>query len=192
MAKFIFDLQKNKKETAILIALVSVLALLGFLNFVFIPQAASVFGTFSKISKLKADAKGMKADIATIGKLKNDIAGYDSKIERYVSMLPAEKEIPALLESLASMARDANVRIVAITPVAGKETEGEKGRIYQEMPIQISAKSGYHELGRFMASLESSPRFMKVIDIEIHGNKLSPKKHDVDLMLVTYVLLKGK
>lgn len=192
MAKFSFDFQKNKKQTAILVTLAAVFALLAYLNFVLIPQAASVFSAFGKISKLKAEIRGMKADISTIDKLKSDLAGYDSRIERYIKMLPAEREIPALLESLAVMARDANVRIVAITPVAGKETEGEKGRVYQEMPIQISAKSGYHELGRFLASLESSPRFMKVVDMEIRGNKAAPKKHDIDLMLTTYVLVKGK
>lgn len=192
MAKFTFDFQKNKKQTALLVTLAVVLGLLAYLNFILIPQVVSVFGAFGKISKLKAEVKGMKADISTIDKLKNDLAGYDGRIERYIKMLPAEQEIPALLESLAVMARDANVRIVAITPVSGKEAEGEKGRVYQEMPIQISARSGYHELGRFLASLESSPRFMKVVDMEVHGNKTAPKKHDIDLMLTTYVLVKGK
>lgn len=192
MAKFTFDFQKNKKQTAILVALAAALALLAYLNFILIPHAASVISAFGKISRQKAEVKGMKADISMIGKLKNDLAGYDGRIERYIKMLPAEQEIPSLLESLAVMARDSNVRIVAITPVSGKEAEGEKGRVYQEMPIQISARSGYHELGRFLANLESSPRFMKVVDIEIRGNKTAPKKHDIDLMLTTYVLVKGK
>lgn len=192
MAKFAIDFQKNKKQTAILITLGAVFALIAYLNFLLIPQAASVVETFRTMSKLNSDVKGAVRNIAAIGALEKEIAVSDEKIERYVKMLPAEKEIPAFLENLAAMARDANVRIVAITPVAGKETEGEKGRIYQEMPIQISAKSGYHELGHFLASLESSDRFIKVVDIDIRGNSSMPKRHDIDLLLTTYVLIKGK
>lgn len=192
MAKFALDFQKNKKQTAILITLVAVFALIAYLNFMLIPQAGSAIDTFRNVSKLNGEVKGALRDIKTIGDLEREISSYDEKIERYVKMLPAEKEIPAFLDSLAVMARDANVRIVAITPVAGKETEGEKGRIYQEMPIQISAKSGFHELGRFLASLESSDRFIKVVDLDIRGNNATPKRHDVDLLLTTYVLVKGR
>lgn len=192
MAKFILDFQKNKKQTALLITLGAVLAFIAYLNFLLIPQAASVISTFKNMAKLNADVRGAVSDIASIGSLEKEISSYDEKIERYVNMLPAEKEIPALLENLAAMARDANVRIVAITPVTGKETDGEKGRIYQEMPIQISAKSGYHELGRFLLSLESSDRFIKIVDMEVRGNSTTPKRHDIDLLLTTYVLLKGK
>jgi len=192
MGKFTIDFEKNKKQTAILITLVAVAAFILYLNLMLIPQLSLLGDNFKKIARLDSDLRGAERDVSTIGNLERGISVYDEKIEQYVKMLPAEKEIPALLENLASMARDANVRIVAITPVTGKETEGEKGRIYLEMPIQISAKSGFHELGRFMSSLESSGRFMKVLDIEIRGNPSTPKRHDVDLLLTTYVLVKGK
>jgi len=192
MAKFVLDFQKNKKQTAILITLGAVFALIAYLNFILIPQAVSVIGTFKNMSKLGIDLKSAARDITKIGGLEKEMTSYGEKMERYVKMLPAENEIPAFLENLSAMARDANVRIAAITPVAGKEQEGEKGRIYQEMPIQISAKSGFHELGHFLASLESSDRFIKVVDIEIKGNTVTPKRHDIDLWLTTYVLVKGK
>ncbi|MBP7056735.1 MAG: type 4a pilus biogenesis protein PilO [Candidatus Omnitrophica bacterium] len=192
MGKFSIDFAKNKKQTAILITLVAVAAFILYLNLMLLPQLSSLGDNFKKIARLDSDLREAERDVSTIGNLERGISVYDEKIEQYVKMLPAEKEIPALLENLASMARDANVRIVAITPVTGKETEGEKGRIYLEMPIQISAKSGFHELGRFMSSLESSGRFMKVLDIEIKGNPSTPKRHDVDLLLTTYVLVKGK
>ena len=106
-------------------------------------------------------------------------------------MLPVEQEVPKLLEMLSTMARSSNVKIVGITPLASKQEESPE-KIYQEIPILISAKSGYHELGRFLSDLESSDRFMKVSDIDIKENKSNVKRHDVELLVVTYVLLEGK
>ena len=41
-------------------------------------------------------------------------------------------------------------------------------------------------------NLESSDRFMKIADIEIRANKTAPKKHDIELLILTYVLLNAK
>ena len=106
-------------------------------------------------------------------------------------MLPAEQEIPKLLEDLSDMAKRANVKILGITPMASKQ-EAQPAEIYQEIPILINAKSGYHELGKFLSDLENAGRFMKVADIKIKENKVSPKKHDVELLVLTYKLLRNK
>jgi len=192
MKQFTLDLEKNKKEVLIAAAVLGVAAFAGYLYFLFIPQAASAFSSLAEIAKVRADVARTERDIAERAKYERELAGYGEKLDRYIKMLPVEAEVPSLLEMLSAMARDANVRIAGITPVMGKETEGQKGRIYQEMPIQLNARSGFHELGHFIASVEASDRFMKVVDIEIKADRASPKRHVVDLVLLTYVLSQGK
>lgn len=192
MAGLSFDFSKNKKETAIAIALGALILFVAYLAFLLVPQAGAAASALQNAAKLSAEVRIARADIARIDSLKTELAGYDAKIGRYIKMLPVEKEIPAFLESLAAMARDARVQIVGIAPSAVQDAESQKGRIYQEMPVQISARCGFHELGRFLANIEQSDRFIKVIDVDIRGNKGSPKKHDVELVLLTYVLLQGK
>jgi Tfp pilus assembly protein PilO len=90
------------------------------------------------------------------------------------------------------MAKDSDIKIVGIVPVLSKlkdDKSVKKGQTYQEIPILITAKSGYHQIGHFLSSLESADRFMKVTDINIKANKLSPKNHDVELIICTYILL---
>jgi hypothetical protein len=53
----------------------------------------------------------------------------------------------------------------------------------------ISARAGYHELGKFMSTLENSGRFMKCADMRMKANTSNPKKHDVELLVLTYVCL---
>lgn len=185
------DFTKNKTQAIIFIALIAVLASLVYFNYLLKPQVVRVADVVIKVNKKGNDLKNAKSDISRIGKFKSDIDSYKEKVDRYEKMLPAEQEIPNLLETLSNMAKSSGVKIVGIMPSVAKEADKiSKRQIYQEIPILISAKSGYHELGRFLNRLENSDRFMKVVDIQIKANSLTPKKHDVELLVLTYTLLK--
>ena len=186
------DLSKDKMQLLIFIALVYIIVVILYLNFVFMPQITKIGSVLVKMAKMQADLKAAESDVAKMPNFQKDVTLYKEKIDRYEKMLPAEKEIPDLLEDLSSIAKSSNVKIVGITPVVSKEEKVQKGQIYKEIPILISAKSGYHELGDFLSKLENSDRFMKVVDIGIKATGSSPTKHDVELMVLTYVLLKGK
>jgi len=189
--KTIFEnLKKNQKQMAILIAAAVILALLAYFNFLLKPQVVKISGIRSELSKASSDLRTARADIAKIKSMKKAIEEYNTKIGQYEKTLPTEEGIPDLLESLSNMAKNANMRIAGIVPVDSKNLKPQ-GRVYQEIPIMVTAKAGYHELGRFLSSLESSDRFIKVADIQIKAGKADPKKHDVELLVVTYVLLGG-
>lgn len=181
------DLKDSKMNKRLIIIAVSVVFLLVYLNFVMKPLLGRLTNTFSKTGKIGAELRKAESDVSQIGKSKSDVASYKEKVDRYEKMLPAGKEIPALLENLSEMAKSSNIKIVGITPVGVDEQN--KGDIYQEVPILISAKSGYHELGTFLSKLENSDRFMKIVDIEIRANRSAPKKHDVEVIVCTYILL---
>ena len=178
-------LTKSKKQMT-LIALVALFAVTVYFNFVLKPHVTSCVRAVIKVNKLHSDLKSAQADIRNIGKYKNSLDAHKEKVERYEKMLPAEQEIPNLLENLSAMAKSSSVKIVGITPAVTKQAQ--KDQIYQEIPILISAKSGYHELGKFLDNLENSDRFMKVADIAIKSNYTTPRKHDVELLILTYIL----
>lgn len=190
-----FSLKKLSPH-APLIAAVLAAALAGLCVYLIVwPQALGIADLVGRIGKKGAELKAAKKDISGIPRLKEEIASQQAKVEFYEKSLPAEKDIPKLLESLSGMARKANVSIVGITPAQASAKgleDSTRSQIYQEVPILISAKCGYHELGSFLAGLESDNNFMKISDIKIRVNKMSPTKHDVELLISTYVLLEGK
>lgn len=187
--QFLENIKNNPKQLAGIIIASALVAVLFYFNFILKPQVLQAASLVMNMNKMRADLKKAESDIAEIPKFKNDIRTYEDKVAYYEKMLPAEREIPSLLQSLSEMAKNSNVKIIGITPTV---MEGEKGTIYQELPILISAKSGYHELGRFLSSLENSERFIKVADISIRSNSANPKKHDVESLVVTYILLKER
>lgn len=186
---FLEDIKNDPRKLAIAGGVVAVLVLVLYLNFILKPQIIKASSVINKMNTMMKDIKKVDVNIAEIPKYKKDIEAYNDKVTYYEKMLPAEREIPSLLETLSEMAKNSNVKIIGITPTV---TAQEPGNTYQELPILINAKCGYHELGRFLTNLENSERFIKVADLEIRTNSTNPKKHDVEMLLLTYILLKGK
>ena len=59
--------------------------------------------------------------------------------------------------------------------------------IYEELPIALTARSGYHELGAFINQLENSERIFMVKTIEIKADPSDPKRHHATLVVETFV-----
>ena len=188
--RILTELKNNPKQMMLAVAAAALIAVIVYLNFVLIPQVAGAFGAVMRMNKAQSELNSAQTDAARIATLKKSIVSFEAKVDKYEKMLPAQQEIPSLLESLSDMAKSSGIKIVGIMPVAAKEEKFGKEQIYKETPILISAKSGYHELGRFLSDLENSDRFMKVDDIQIKVSAAVPKKHDVELLVLTYVLLK--
>lgn len=188
--KLIDELKQNPKQMAMAAAAAAFIALVVYLNFILVPQVSGTFKSVVNMNKAQSELKAAQTDAARIPRLKESMASFEEKVNKYEKMLPAQQEIPSLLENLSGMAKDSNIKIVGIMPVSAKEEKAAKEQIYKEQPILISAKSGYHELGRFLSNLESSDRFIKVADIQIKSSANSPKKHDVELLVLTYILVK--
>ena len=186
------DFKDPGTQKNILIILVGINTLLIYMYFVFFPQVVNDINLTGNIIRTRGNLIAARSLIAEKGKLKDKAEEYDKKIELYEKKLPAQQEIPDLLENLSKMARNADITIVGITPVTQKDQREPSGQVYKEIPILINARSGYHELGNFLAGLENADRFMKVADIDIKSNKTAPARHDVSLLVLTYTLLNGK
>ncbi len=184
---------KNKQTQVLLMIIVAVLAAaVLYLYFVFVPQVVRVFELTRNTGKVRSDLKSARTIIKDFDSLESNLKERGEKVESYEEQLPAEQEIPALLENLSNMAKESNIKIVGIVPAMSFVVDDKsvnENQIYREIPIRITAKSGYHELGHFLNKLENADRFMKVTDIDIKANVATPTKHDVELTVCTYVLL---
>jgi len=182
------DLKDTKTQTVILMIVLGVIVAVLYIFYIFLPQVTGDINIIGKTIGMRTDIREAGSLMAEKGTLKKKAQDYNEKIEVYEKKLPAQQEIPSLLEDLSRMARNANITIIGITPVILKGQKEKKVQVYQEIPILITAKSSYHELGRFLSNLENGDRFIKVVDISIKTNATAPKKHDIELMVYTYVL----
>lgn len=184
-------LDKTKKETFVFI--ISAVILFIFLYFqIFLKVAVSqIFTLNPEIRKLKIDIKNTKEDFYHEETLKKRLKDMEGRIDIYEKKLPVEHEIPMLLEDLSRMAKDSYVKILGITPVSVSiKRKQKKSEVCRQIPIMIRAKSGYHEMATFINRLEDADRFMELSDIKIKFSKSDFRRHDIELIVSTYVLLK--
>ena len=124
----------------------------------------------------------------------------EDAIKAYRTVLPNEEELPNVMQFLSDTASQTNVTIQAIFPQKGTEDK-DKGKDdkdkkeaapvgYKQVPIQIDAVAGYHQLGTFLSHVESSPHPVQVISLKVSENPKDPKRHLVRLVIQTYVIPK--
>ena len=107
------------------------------------------------------------------------------------SLLPSEEELPSLIETLSDLASQTQVKIQTIFPQrplqgTGAETTTLAPVVYKEIPIQIDALSGYHQLGAFLGLVESGGKPIRIASLRIAANPREAKRHNVKLLLRSY------
>ena len=186
----------NKNEIMGLTGLACLVVIVGYYLLFLAPVASKFALLFRETSKLQNMINKAELSINSMPKIKSEIGELKSKEEFYSSKLPREEEFPAMLENLSGMARNAKVKITKILPVknpdASSEEEGAGLKIYSEEAIVINAQCGYHQLGAFVAELESAERFMEISDIKIEAGRVNPKRHNVQLIVKAFILKSEK
>jgi len=164
------------------------LCLLYFI-FLIIPQFITVAKVSRQVKDLRANVETVENRSRRIDDMRKRYESLQEELGKYSKHLPAEKEITTLLEGFASIAKQSNVRILSITPYRVRTPEGSKElrKYYYEMPVKITAKSGYHQLSRFVSSLEKGKRIIVIDDLQIRYDKNTPRMHNVIVMVKTYV-----
>lgn len=186
MIKLSFDIRDKKIMTVVLGAAGVVIFAL-YLYFILTPQIGSAMKLDAETSQLLLKVTIAEKNIGSKDMLRKQIESGRENIARYEKKLPREESTPKLLQDLSDMANASGVKILEITP-AKADKEDVAGQVYRERSILINARSGYHELGKFLSDMENAERFTKVTDINIKSSA-TQKRHDIELLVMTYELV---
>jgi len=116
----------------------------------------------TEISKLELSvAQGMAIE-GRLRQFKQELAQLEQRLAVLQSILPAEKETPAVLRSVQRMAASSNLKINKFTPQAVVP----RG-FYSDWPIQIEVEGNYDGLGLFFEKVSQATRIIDVGTITI-------------------------
>ncbi len=184
-----FQIAKNQKEKALLTVMVAVFLIGGYFYLLIRPALGELMELVPKVSSLRRELAAAKNLINSRPVVENHKNELDQKIKEFERIFPREREIPKLLEKLSKVAGESGVKIIGIKPIGSSGyDQKEVEDIYQAIPIEIIASSGYHELGKFLQKLETGYRFFMIKDLEISTSKSSVKRHDIRLVTEIFVL----
>ena len=187
------DFLKKAKKNEIMALTVAICGVvIAVYYFLFLaPIASKLPSLFRETARVQDKINKAELAIKSMPKIKKEIKELESREDFYNSKLPSEEEFPAVLKSLSTMAKDTGVKITKILPVkeaAVSADDNAYSGIYRQEVIAIDAQCGYHQLGAFISQLENAERFMELVDIKIEAGGVSPKRHNVQLIVNTFIL----
>jgi len=175
-------LLKNTKIPLIQIGLGGAMAVCLVLT---IPQLFHVGKICKQVTEKRKVLQDLERGIASFSSMELERDSLNDAFNDFLKRLPAEKEFSVFLELISKIARDRNVKIIAIEP---QKVIEDPNPFYVKVPVLIDAYCGYHDLGKFINDLEFSDKLMKVESIKISNDDSNPGTQQIFLVVHTFCL----
>ena len=191
-----FQLSKQELKTVALLAMLGLVVLWVYSTYLIQPTWRQSVAVGKEVRDAKNELRMLKAVTANEDMLRQQQQALNETVTSLRHLLPGDDELPAMIETLSNLANQSQVKINTIFPQRplGKNTTGGKGAnevispVYKEIPIQIDAQAGYHQLGTFLGLVEASDKLMHVSSLRISSNPKMPKRHLIKMVISAYFL----
>lgn len=151
---------------AALWVLAFVLVLAGGYFYVIADLRVELDNAVAKEAKLKTEFEKKAFKAAKLEPLKKQMAEMEESFGILLGQLPADTEVPGLLEDMTEKAVDNGLEIDSIKLQPERTQE-----FYIELPIAIEVEGTYHDLAAFVSGIASLPRIVTLHDYKIKTNK---------------------
>ncbi len=162
----ILDLPKQQKLGILAGIIIALLALDYFLLY----QASSleISRLSGEIENNRNEREKKKKDVANLPQLKQQVQQLDGMLKEAMAQLPDRKEIPDLLSSISSKARESGLDILVFRPRAENYQD-----FYAEIPVDIVVRGGFHNVVTFFDEVGRMHRLVNLSNIELRNPKAS-------------------
>ncbi len=178
---------KGLKDDPKAILIILAVVLLLDVAFILRGQVVSLGNMFKEARTLKTNITSAHDDAKFFTTYQNKVKDLKNELEGLNKKVVAEEDLPNSMESISKYADNSVVRILKIRPIAdiasAKAVTSKSQENFIRQKVTISAKCGFHQLGRFMALLENAPVFFDIKSIEIQTDQQEYLKHLVTIIL---------
>jgi type IV pilus assembly protein PilO len=156
----------GQQKIGILAGLIIFLLVIGYF-YVYLPGDNKVTKLAEEITGVRGDRNKKKALSANLPKLQRELQEWDAKLKAAVAQLPDRKEIPDLLSSLSTKAREAGLEILLFRPRAENFQE-----FYAEIPVDIVVRGGFFNAVTFFDQVGKLSRLVNIDNINLKNPKV--------------------
>lgn len=173
----------EKKLKIIIWAAVMVLPIVAFVVFFYSPKNKEIKSLEKQRTALHKEISEAKDRANQLDKHKAEMKETELKFQQASILLPQMKEIPSLLTNISSLGTASGLDVVSFRP------RGEvRKEFYAEIPVDISVRGPYHNVGTFLYQVSKLERIVTVANIKL-GSPVAEKGEmllKADFTLVTY------
>jgi type IV pilus assembly protein PilO len=175
----------RQQKVGILGCAILFLLILGYF-YVYLPGDDKLMRLAEELESVRADRDKKRALSANLLKLQKELQEWDSKLKVAVAQLPDRKEIPDLLSSLSTKARESGLEILLFRPRAENFQE-----FYAEIPVDIVVRGGFFNALTFFDEVGKLNRLVNIDNIDLKNPKAGsePVVLDISTLATTYRFL---
>lgn len=156
----------RQQKIGVLAGLILFLLVIGYF-YVYLPGDEKISQLSDEITSVRSDRDRKKALSANLPKLQKELQQWDAKLKAAVAQLPDRKEIPDLLSSLSTKAREAGLDILLFRPRAENFQE-----FYAEIPVDIVVRGGFFNAATFFEEVAKLNRLVNINNIALKNPKV--------------------
>ncbi len=151
---------------------------------------------YEELTKLKQEAQKLDGEIAqkrlvanNLQKFKEEFAKLEKQLEKALTKLPNQSEIPSLLTNLAGLAKDNGLEVQSFKP----KPEVPKG-FFAEVPVDMVVRGNYHEVALFAGAVSDLPRIVNLNNLTFGKPKLTENEAVLEMTcnVLTYRFVDSK
>ena len=169
----------RQQKIGILAGLIIFLLVIGYF-YLYLPGDDKVTKLAEEITAVRGDRDKKKALSANLPRLQKELQEWDAKLKAAVAQLPDRKEIPDLLSSLSTKAREAGLEILLFRPRAENFQE-----FYAEIPVDIVVRGGFFNAVTFFDEVGKLNRLVNIDNIDLKNPKVGGDQVALEISTLT-------
>jgi type IV pilus assembly protein PilO len=169
----------RQQKIGILAGLILLLLVVGYF-YIYLPGDDKVTRLTEEIGSIRGDRDRKRVLSATLPKLQKQLQDWDAKLKTAVAQLPDRKEIPDLLSSLSTKARESGLEIVLFRPRAENFQE-----FYAEIPVDIVVRGGFFNAATFFDEVGKLNRLVNIDNIDLKNLKVGSDQVILEISTLT-------
>ncbi len=138
------------------------------------PNIEEINNLNNQIAQAQRELDRARKEAADLPKFEQALKDMQKKFQEVAVILPKTTEIPELLRSISDRGKNAGLDFLSFKP--GNEIPKD---FYAEIPIDISTKGPYHNMGFFLDQVSKLDRLVTVNNIKMS----SPVKEGSEILL---------
>lgn len=134
----------------------------GFYFLIYQEQADKIKIVETNIAEQEKRLAALKQIEAQLPKVQEELAKSEADFSELLKLLPDQKEIPALLETISQLGAQVGLENILFQPQPEQARE-----FYAAIPIRLDLIGTYHRLGAFLDGISRLDRILKVDTMSI-------------------------
>lgn len=122
-------------------------------------------GLKASFEKKSTELARARASVADLPRFEAEYEQLHQRWEMAAELLPADRQVPALLRKITLAGQQTGVTFVMFRP-----SPPRNDTYYTEMPVEITVNGNYHQVGAFMAELGNMRRIVTVSNVRLSAN----------------------